>query len=71
MEEFDLGNNEYVELKNLLKLMGLCDSGGTAMAAIAEGRVSVDGAVETRKRCKIRTGQTVAFEGHTIVVNHK
>ena len=32
MEAFDLGNNEYVELKNLLKLMGLCDSGGAAMA---------------------------------------
>lgn len=68
MEEFNLKNSEYVELKNLMKLMGLCDSGGEAMAAIAEGRVRVDGNVELRKRCKIRTGQTVEFEGRAIVV---
>lgn len=68
MDEFNLGGNEYVELKNLLKLMGLSDSGGEAMAAIAEGRVRVDGNVELRKRCKIRRGQTVEFEGHAIVV---
>ena len=32
--------------------------------AIAEGQVKVDGAVETRKRCKIVAGQTVSFAGH-------
>ncbi|MFA5799435.1 MAG: RNA-binding S4 domain-containing protein [Candidatus Peribacteraceae bacterium] len=68
MDEFNLDGNEYVELKNLLKLMGMCDSGGEAMAAIAEGQVRVDGNVEMRKRCKIRTGQTVEFEGRSIVV---
>lgn len=68
MEEFNLKNSEYVELKNLMKLMGLCDSGGEAMAVIAEGRVRVDGKVELRKRCKIRTGQTVEFKGRAIIV---
>lgn len=68
MDGFDLGDNEYVELKNLLKLMGACDSGGEAMAAIADGRVRVGGKVELRKRCKIRKGQTVEFEGRVIVV---
>ncbi|PMC17959.1 ribosome-associated protein, partial [Klebsiella aerogenes] len=29
---------------------------------IAEGLVKVDGAVETRKRCKIVAGQTVTFD---------
>ena len=68
MNEFSLEGSEYIELKNLLKLAGLCESGGSAMAAIAEGRVMVDGAVELRKRCKIRAGQRISFEGQSIVV---
>lgn len=68
MKEFKLGNNEFVELKNLLKLMGLCESGGIAMTVISEGLVKVDGTVELRKRCKIRKGQIVEFEGQEITV---
>lgn len=68
MEEFDLQGREYVELKNLLKLMGFFESGGLAMAAIAEGLVTVDGALELRKRCKIRPGQVVACEGREVRV---
>lgn len=63
-----MGNYEYVELKNLLKLLGLCESGGEAMAAIAKGQVKVDGNMELRKRCKIRAGQTVEFKGNSIIV---
>jgi ribosome-associated protein len=48
--------------------MGLCESGGVAKAVIGEGRVKVDGAVELRKRCKIRTGQRVEFAGLQILV---
>jgi ribosome-associated protein len=68
MEEFTLGSNEFIELNSLLKVIGLCDSGGMAKTAIAEGRVKVDGNVELRKRCKIRKGQIVEFEGHEIIV---
>ena len=68
MNEFILGNNKFVELKNLLKLMDLCASGGEAMAAISEGLVCVDGSVELRKRCKIRSGQIVEFQGQKIIV---
>lgn len=68
MEEFELGENEFVELKNLLKLMQYCESGGVAMTAVSEGRVTVDGNVELRKRCKIRKGQVVEFEGKKVVV---
>jgi len=67
MEEFTLGSNEFIELNSLLKVIGLCDSGGMAKTAIAEGRVKVDGNVELRKRCKIRKGQIVEFEGHKII----
>jgi len=68
MNEFQLGANPFVTLKDLLKLLGLCESGGMAMAAITEGLVKVDGVVELRKRCKIRTGQVVEFGEHTIRV---
>ena len=68
MEEFELGSNEYIQLNNLLKVIGLCDSGGMAKTVIAEGRVRVDGNVELRKRCKIRKGQIVEFVGHRITV---
>jgi ribosome-associated protein len=52
-------DREYVELNQLLKLSGLCDSGGAGKALVASGAVSVDGAVELRKTCKIRDGQRV------------
>ena len=68
MEEFNLGNNEFIELNNLLKAMGLCDSGGIAKTVIAEGRVRVNGNVELRKRYKVRKGQLVEFEGHKIII---
>ena len=50
---------EYVELNQLLKLVGLCDSGGAGKALVASSAVRVDGADETRKTCKIRAGQQV------------
>jgi len=56
--EFRL-NREFVQLNQLLKLTGLCDSGGAGKALVAGGGVSVDGSVELRKTCKIRIGQVV------------
>jgi ribosome-associated protein len=68
MEEFRLDGREFVELCDLLKIKGLCATGGLAKIAIAEGMVTVDGSLELRKRHKIRTGQVVEFEGRTIAV---
>ena len=65
---FDI-QSESIELSKLLKATGLCPTGGTAKILIAEGRVTVDGQVELRRHCKIRKGQVVALEGHTIEVN--
>ena len=59
---------EYIELVRLLKITGLCDTGGMAKIVTAEGRVRVDSQTERRKRCKIRRGQVVAFDGHLIEV---
>jgi ribosome-associated protein len=57
---------EYIQLDQLLKATGLCDSGGAAHVAIADGLVTVDGAVDTRKRAKLRPGQRVAYGGETV-----
>ena len=46
-------SGEYIELNNLLKLAGICDSGGAGKAMVASGVVALDGQVETRKICKI------------------
>ena len=59
---------EFIELFKLLKVTGLCESGGMAKCAIAQSEVKVDGRVETRKACKIRKGQQVEFGGEMIVV---
>lgn len=68
MATFSLGQHPHVDLCDLLKLEGLSESGAQAKIVIAEGHVTVDGAVETRKRCKIVAGQTVAFDGNSVTV---
>lgn len=55
-------DRDYVELNQLLKLVGLCDSGGAGKAMVASGAVTVDGAVELRKTCKIRAFQVVTVD---------
>ncbi len=66
--EFNLNNQEFIELCNLLKAVGACQTGGHAKLEISEGRVKVDGAVELRKRCKIRENQIVEYEDYRITV---
>ncbi len=68
MEKFDLEGREFVALCDLMKLVGLCHSGGTAKTLILNGNVTVDGEIERRKRCKIRHGQIVEFDGQQVVV---
>ncbi len=52
---------DYVELNLLLKLVGVCDSGGAGKRLVADGLVSVDGVVEMRKTFKVRAGQLVTI----------
>ncbi len=68
MIEFELEGHEYIELNNLLKVVGLVESGGLAKVLIADGLVRVDGKVELRKRCKIRVEQLVEFQDEKIKV---
>ena len=59
--DFEL-DRDFVELNQLLKLAGLCDSGGAGKQLVASGAVSVDGVREERKTAKIRAGQRVRLD---------
>ena len=64
-EVFEL-RGEFIELNKLLKAVGVCGTGGEAKQLISQGQVSVDGEIETRRRCKLRQGQKVGLDGITI-----
>jgi len=68
MHNFELDGREFIELHNLLKITGMCNSGGQAKRLIADEMVAVDGKIETRKRCKIRAGQCIEFNGESLSV---
>ena len=65
--EFEL-TSEFIELNQLLKLVGLCDSGGAGKQIVASGEVRVDGKQELRKTAKIRAGQKVTVADVRITV---
>ncbi len=52
---------EPVELYKILKFEGMVASGGEAKNAIADGQVTVNGAIETQKRKKIVSGDIIEF----------
>jgi ribosome-associated protein len=58
IRQFSL-RDEFIELSNLLKVEGICSSGGEAKMLVAAGKVKVDGSIELRRSCKLRAGQQV------------
>ena len=58
----------YIQLNQLLKVMGWCDSGGNANTLIDSGKVKVNGEVELRRRNKIAPGFKVEFEGKIVII---
>ncbi|WP_338771525.1 RNA-binding S4 domain-containing protein [Massilia sp. METH4] len=65
--DFEL-TSDFIELNQLLKLVGLCDSGGAGKQIVASGDVRVDGKQELRKTAKIRAGQHVTVGDVRITV---
>lgn len=59
---------DFVELYKILKFEGLAESGGAAKQVIADGQVSVNGEVETKKRKKIGAGDKIEYSGQSIEV---
>lgn len=68
MIEFDLEGHEFIELNKLLKLLKMVGSGGEANSRIENGEITVNGAVETRKRNKLRAGDVVLFQTKSVLI---
>ena len=51
-----------INLTQVLKLAGCVESGGEAKTLIGEGRVRVNGQVDTRKRRQMARGDVVEIE---------
>jgi ribosome-associated protein len=62
METFKIKESEdYIELNNLIKMLGWVATGGEAKTRIDQEEVRVNGEIETRRRRKIRIGDQVVF----------
>jgi ribosome-associated protein len=62
---------EPIELYKILKYENLVSSGGEAKYVISEGRVKVNGEIETRKRKKIVSGDVIEFGNERLRVQVK
>ena len=67
METFKI-KGEYIQLNQLLKVIGWCDSGGMANAIIDSEQVKVNGVVELRRRNKIFPGFKVEFDSKVVTI---
>jgi len=66
--EFELIDHEYIQLNQLLKLLGLVDTGGEANQRIVDGEIKVNNEIEYQKRKKLRKGDTVLFDRKQIKI---
>ena len=69
MREVEI-TKEPVELYKILKFEGMASSGGEAKLVIEQGLVKVNGAVETRKRKKIVSGDVIEFSSDKITIKY-
>ncbi len=65
MEQIAVGG-AGIRLGQLLKLANLVDSGGAAKALLADGDVTVNGNVETRRGAQLRQGDVVGVPGASV-----
>lgn len=59
---------EFIKLDQLMKFANLVQSGGEAKMLIAQGLVLVNDEICTQRGKKIRSGDTVEFDGETCKV---
>ena len=60
--------DEYITLGQFLKFSGCVSSGIDAKIVIKDGLVLVNGEIETRRGKKLRTDDTIEFNGETFVI---
>lgn len=61
-------NTEFIKLDAFLKWAGIVTVGSEAKLYITAGEVRVNGDAETQRGKKIRSGDTVEFQGETYKV---
>lgn len=59
---------DHITLIQLLKVLNWVEHGGEAQAVVSAGMVSYNGAVDYRKRLKVRAGDVISFEGKQVQV---
>ena len=57
--------DETIRLGQFLKLSGLIDTGADAKSVIADGLVTVNDEVDTRRGRQLHPGDVVTFAGHS------
>lgn len=67
MLEFKL-EGEFIPLIQLLKATNIVQSGGEAQIVVEAGLVKYNGAIDLRKRLKVRRSDIVEFKGQKIKV---
>lgn len=60
--------DEFIKLGQALKAAGLVESGAEAKEVIQEGKVLVNGDVESRRGKKLYAGDLVTFNGEEIKI---
>ena len=60
-EEFKI-EGDYIELIQLLKVLGIAETGGHAKMIVEDGVVFRNGELETRKRAKLIVGDQIKLD---------
>lgn len=66
-----MNETQLIRLGQYLKLTGLAATGGEAKFLIQDGRVRVNGEVETRRKRQLRNGDRVEVGDHVSVVTYE
>ena len=61
-------DSEFIKLQDLLKLSGVCATGGMAKLAVQNSEVLVNGEICTMRGKKLRPGDRVQLDEVTIIV---
>jgi len=67
MDEIEI-HGDGIRLGQLLKLAGIAESGADAKLLLADGAVTVNGEVETRRGRQLTAGDVIAAEGEQVRV---
>lgn len=67
MQKFVL-EGEFIHMIQLLKALNWVEHGAMAQYVVEEGMVTYNGAVDYRKRLKVRRGDKVEFDGQMVEI---